>query len=184
MVLVSITYLIFPLDHRTSTRKPVTTADTPPRSISPSIKDERFEETIVKKEASSIYTSPIPTDIPTPPPSPRGVSSRRKPSITALITNIMPRRGSIASPATSAVGTGEIPVVNRSNKEIEAYGDFPDYAMLSGVRLPDPYPEFNIEKALPRPYRPFRWNYHQTMGMLSTPTLPSTRPVRPAYLGD
>lgn len=47
--------------------------------------------------------------------------------------------------------------------EIKALGDFPDYAQLSGVPLPQAYDGFDIEKALPRPYRPFRWSYHQTM---------------------
>ena len=47
--------------------------------------------------------------------------------------------------------------------EIKALGDFPDYAHLSGVPLPDAYHEFDIDKARPRPYRPFRWEYHQTM---------------------
>jgi hypothetical protein len=47
--------------------------------------------------------------------------------------------------------------------EIRALGDFPDYAELSGVPLPEPYTDFNIETAMPRPYRPFRWAYHQTM---------------------
>lgn len=47
--------------------------------------------------------------------------------------------------------------------EIEALGDFPDYAILSGIPLPKPYDEFDIKKAIPRPYRPFRWAYHQTM---------------------
>jgi len=50
-----------------------------------------------------------------------------------------------------------------SVKEIKALGDFPDYATLSGVPLPSPYPEFDIKKARPRPYRPLRWAYHQTM---------------------
>jgi hypothetical protein len=50
-----------------------------------------------------------------------------------------------------------------SVKEVKALGDFPDYATLSGVPLPNLYPEFDIKKALPRPYRPFRWSYHQTM---------------------
>ena len=50
-----------------------------------------------------------------------------------------------------------------SVEEIKALGDFPDYAKLSGVSLPQPYTEFKIEQALPRPYRPFRWSYHQTM---------------------
>ena len=50
-----------------------------------------------------------------------------------------------------------------SVEEINALQDFPDYAELSGVPLPKPYEEFKIETALPRPYRPFRWVYHQTM---------------------
>lgn len=50
-----------------------------------------------------------------------------------------------------------------SNHEIKALGDFPDYATLSGVPLPKAYPEFDISTAKPKPYRPFRWVYHQTM---------------------
>ena len=50
-----------------------------------------------------------------------------------------------------------------SVEELKALGDFPDYAKLSGVPLPTAYKEFDIHKALPRPYRPFRWAYHQTM---------------------
>ncbi|KAL9593391.1 MAG: hypothetical protein Q9219_007572 [cf. Caloplaca sp. 3 TL-2023] len=52
-----------------------------------------------------------------------------------------------------------------SLSEVAALGDFPDYAELSGVPLPSAYPEFRIESALPRPYRPFRWAYHQTMSL-------------------
>lgn len=47
--------------------------------------------------------------------------------------------------------------------DIKKLGDFPDYATLSGVPLPAPLPDFNIDTAMPRPYRPFRWAYHQTM---------------------
>ncbi|KAF9891198.1 hypothetical protein FE257_004762 [Aspergillus nanangensis] len=54
--------------------------------------------------------------------------------------------------------------------EIKDLGHFPDYAELSGVPLPRPYPEFNIDKALPRPYRPFRWAYHQTMSLTKLET--------------
>ncbi|KAE8349969.1 hypothetical protein BDV28DRAFT_163255 [Aspergillus coremiiformis] len=54
--------------------------------------------------------------------------------------------------------------------EIKALGDFPDYATLSGVPLPKEYPEFNIDKALARPYRPFRWGYHQTMSLTKLET--------------
>ena len=52
-----------------------------------------------------------------------------------------------------------------SVREVRELGDFPDYAELSGVPLPQPYHEFEIEKALARLYRPFRWVYHQTMCM-------------------
>ena len=50
-----------------------------------------------------------------------------------------------------------------STAEIKSIGDFPAYDVLSGVRLPEPYDNFDPKKALPRPYRPFRWVYHQTM---------------------
>ncbi|EPS44574.1 hypothetical protein H072_1437 [Dactylellina haptotyla CBS 200.50] len=49
--------------------------------------------------------------------------------------------------------------------EIASLGRFPDYAALTGVPLPKPYHEFNIATAKPRPYRPFRWAYHQTMAL-------------------
>ncbi len=47
--------------------------------------------------------------------------------------------------------------------ELRRLGDFPDYAMLSGIPLPNAYEGFNIATAMPRPYRPYRWSYHQTM---------------------
>ncbi|KAI4722075.1 hypothetical protein E4T48_01689 [Aureobasidium sp. EXF-10727] len=48
-------------------------------------------------------------------------------------------------------------------EEIKALGNFPDYAVLSGVPLPAAHTDFDIKTALARPYRPFRWPYHQTM---------------------
>ncbi len=43
-------------------------------------------------------------------------------------------------------------------------GRFPDYALLSGVRAPTPCgPDFDISRAVFRPFRPFRWKYHQNM---------------------
>lgn len=53
-------------------------------------------------------------------------------------------------------------------REIFRLGDFPDYAALSGIPLPSEHKDFNIETALPRPYRPFRWPYFQTMCMFAT----------------
>lgn len=42
-----------------------------------------------------------------------------------------------------------------------------DYFALSGVPAPKPLYDFDIDKAKARPYRPFRWEYHQHMGMLA-----------------
>lgn len=64
-----------------------------------------------------------------------------------------------------------------STEQIQALGDFPDYAVLSGVPLPEAYDGFRIETAVPRPYRPLRWAYHQTMCMLNLKNL-----VRPFVL--
>ncbi|KAK1960965.1 hypothetical protein LY78DRAFT_696462 [Colletotrichum sublineola] len=54
--------------------------------------------------------------------------------------------------------------------DIQSLGDFPDYATLSGVPLPSPLKGFNVDKAVPRPYRPFRWAYHQTMSLTKMDT--------------
>lgn len=52
-----------------------------------------------------------------------------------------------------------------STQDIKKLGRFPDYAALSGVRDPNPVPAtWDITKAKFRPYRPFRWGYHQHMG--------------------
>ncbi|KAG4220175.1 hypothetical protein PC116_g31346 [Phytophthora cactorum] len=56
-----------------------------------------------------------------------------------------------------------------SVRELKALGDFPDYSLLSEVPMPQPYLEFDIDRAKPRPYRPFRWAYHQTMCTYATP---------------
>lgn len=50
-----------------------------------------------------------------------------------------------------------------SAADIHRVGSFPDYAVLSGVPHPKPCPSFDIHKAVFRPFRPFRWTYHQTM---------------------
>ncbi|KAL0474101.1 hypothetical protein QR685DRAFT_570065 [Neurospora intermedia] len=54
-----------------------------------------------------------------------------------------------------------------STQDIRKLGRFPDYAALSGVRDPHPVPEnWDITKAKFRPYRPFRWGYHQHMALM------------------
>lgn len=52
-----------------------------------------------------------------------------------------------------------------SLEEIKRLGDFPDYATLSGIPLPERYEGFDIATAKARPFRPLRWAYHQTMCM-------------------
>ncbi|KAI0477273.1 alpha-1,2-mannosyltransferase [Xylariaceae sp. FL0804] len=52
-----------------------------------------------------------------------------------------------------------------SVREVRALGDFPDYAALAEVPAPRAYDGFDLERARPRPYRPFRWAYHQTMSL-------------------
>lgn len=70
------------------------------------------------------------------------------------------RRGSTVSIPLQAFPTGFTP---KTAAEVKALGLYPDYEKLSGVPWPAPYEGFVLEKALPRPYRPFRWAYHQTM---------------------
>ncbi|KAG6331525.1 hypothetical protein ID866_7560 [Astraeus odoratus] len=41
----------------------------------------------------------------------------------------------------------------------------PDYTKLTGVPAPQPLYDFDIDGAKPRPYRPFRWEYHQNMSL-------------------
>lgn len=64
-----------------------------------------------------------------------------------------------------------------SIREIRALGDFPDYSTLSGVPMPKPYLDFNIDNAKARPYRPFRWPYHQTMCTSAKPNCLNYNPV-------
>ncbi|KAG6902067.1 hypothetical protein C0995_004765 [Termitomyces sp. Mi166 len=44
-------------------------------------------------------------------------------------------------------------------------GALPGYAQLSGVPLPNSLWDFDVKTAKARPYRPFRWDYHQTMSL-------------------
>ncbi|KAK3374684.1 hypothetical protein B0H63DRAFT_399290 [Podospora didyma] len=54
-----------------------------------------------------------------------------------------------------------------ATQEIRALGRFPDYSILTGVRHPEPCsPSWDISKAVFRPFRPFRWGYHQHMALM------------------
>lgn len=60
--------------------------------------------------------------------------------------------------------SGQYTPTGFSTEDIEALGAFPDYSALSGVPHPKPCPGFDITTASFRPFRPFRFSYHQTMG--------------------
>jgi hypothetical protein len=134
-------------------------ASTPPRSLS------------ISKESPA---SCIPDFITAFPPSRRCVlpeladkavdasskiSTATEPSVQFLVKNILPTTRSycLDNDVPKYTPTGF------STAEIKAMGDFPAYDVLSGVPLPERYENFDPTKALPRPYRPFRWAYHQTM---------------------
>ncbi|KAF2819292.1 hypothetical protein CC86DRAFT_144358 [Ophiobolus disseminans] len=146
------------LDRLHVSRRRVSGAKTPPRSFSPS-----------KKQVQGLVE---PNYVDTFPPS--RLSTLNDLDVSALKG---PLREAIASPdewKTKMVPmkTSYMDVDDEmympcgfSVKEIKALGNFPDYATLSGVPLPQPCSEFDISKALPRPYRPFRWAYHQTMSL-------------------
>ncbi|KAJ5099737.1 hypothetical protein N7532_006738 [Penicillium argentinense] len=131
------------------------TARTPPRSISPD-----------RKQANSA-TSPSSYDHALPPSrresllQQKGAIIRWKEGEEAeMRQRMLPMTADYrTSPGNLYTPTGF------SVDDVKALGDFPDYATLSGVPLPKPYPEHQLEKALPRPYRPFRWSYHQTMSL-------------------
>lgn len=131
------------------------TSKTPPRSISPE------EKRAGSVSAPSDYNHAL-------PPSRREslLQLNRAPirwrevDESDIAKNILPMTADYRnSPGNLYTPTGF------SVDEIKALGDFPDYATLSGVPLPNAYPEHDVDKAKPRPYRPFRWNYHQTMCM-------------------
>lgn len=80
------------------------------------------------------------------------------PSATVLQTSQLPstRIQDLEKP-------GQYTPTGFSTTDIKALGRFPDYAVLSGVPYPKPCPDFDIQTACFRPFRPFRWAYHQTM---------------------
>ncbi|KAF2836810.1 hypothetical protein M501DRAFT_939190 [Patellaria atrata CBS 101060] len=122
---------------------------TPPRSLSP------------EKKGSQEPPSPDYSD--TLPPSRRFTLD----SIPGLKVPLVPEKKRFIPldvPYDAVDGTA-FTATGFSTDDIKALGDFPDYATLSGVPLPEPYPEFDITTAKPRPYRPLRWAYHQTMSL-------------------
>jgi hypothetical protein len=140
-------------------RRISSSAATPPRSLSP------------KKESSPTSIDPDYTIA--YPPSRRFTLASVAPHIVAKFPNpdggILPGDGEkkpLQAPLDVAFKDWDpkaFTPMEFSKEEIELLGDFPDYATLSGVPLPQAYKDFVVEEAKPRPYRPFRWAYHQTM---------------------
>ena len=145
------------------------TSKTPPRSLTP---EKRVPDN----------TTPAQNYKDTFPPSPRGnlpIWTKSWKSIWASLKrfeidedyqghfqeNLIPWEADYRNCDPSTYTPMEISI-----GEVKALGDFPDYSKLSGVPLPEAYKEFEIEKAIPRPYRPFRWAYHQTMCRISIST--------------
>ncbi|KAF2678188.1 hypothetical protein K458DRAFT_436089 [Lentithecium fluviatile CBS 122367] len=138
-------------------RRRTSGSGTPPRSLSPSKKPQ--DESI--PDYSDIYPPSrrhVLAEIPNLPTKlgkskDQLIASPEKKESVPLTTTLSDAKKTAFTPCEFSVA------------EIDALGDFPDYAKLSGVPLPQPYHEFDIKKAKPRPYRPFRWAYHQTMSL-------------------
>ncbi len=128
---------------------------TPPRSLSPEKKECEgdYSNTFPPSRCFALPNAGISTKLGT-------LSEKRAESSLDWTKHILPMETSYLN----ADPTMHTPC-QFSIQDIKNLGDFPDYATLSGIPLPAPYPEFDIKKALPRPYRPFRWAYHQTMCM-------------------
>ncbi|KAH7359661.1 hypothetical protein BKA66DRAFT_427220 [Pyrenochaeta sp. MPI-SDFR-AT-0127] len=139
-------------------RRRVSGAKTPPRSLSPEKKqlddsEPNYSDTFPPSRRFALAETNVSSRLGTP-------TEKLLESQSDWTENLLPMEQSYVEAAESMYTPCEFSV-----KEIKALGDFPDYATLSGVPLPKPYPEFDVTKALPRPYRPFRWAYHQTMSL-------------------
>src|SRR4051812_18523010 len=149
-------------------RRRASGASTPPRSFSPG--KEASEGTPSIKESQAL----CPDYIRTFPPSRRCALPEL--SESAMLLNKETLIG--PEPSTEFMLDHSLPTTRSydiesdiprytptgfSTDEVKSMGDFPAYDILSGVPLPRPYSNFEPAKAVPRPYRPFRWAYHQTM---------------------
>ena len=145
------------------------TAKTPPRSLSPETKMPNngpapvaYNEIFPPSSREALAKAAA-----TLPPAQKGKLKGLEVDQTEFRKNIIPWAADYQECGPSAYTPMEISI-----EEVKALGDFPDYAELSGVPLPEEYEGFDIEKAKPRPYRPFRWAYHQTMCTYQTPDRP------------
>jgi hypothetical protein len=140
-------------------RRRTSGSKTPPRSLSPSgEKDTAEQKAETRKENRELFHNFPPSRHHVLEKLPESkVPIGPEPSVEMLREQAMSTKKTMTSASTGYTATGF------SAAEIKALGDFPRYDLLSGVPLPEPYEEFDPSNALPRPYRPFRWGYHQTM---------------------
>jgi hypothetical protein len=142
-------------------------ASTPPRSLSPT--EKKGHSSVDSKEPD--YTTVF-------PPSRRFVLPELAENTIVLNKKVIlgpePAEGFLLNDALPITQSYDLETAapkytptGFSTAQIKAMGDFPAYDILSGVPLPEPYHNFDPARALPRPYRPFRWAYHQTMCKLS-----------------
>jgi hypothetical protein len=147
------------LDRLHISRRRVSGAKTPPRSLSPSKKqvqglaEVNYVDTLPPSRRSALTNIHAPSLSLDPEEELQAVQPDLSDNMVPMTTSYLDADDSMYLPCGFSV------------KEIKALGDFPDYSTLSGVPSPKPYTNFNINQALPRPYRPFRWPYHQTMCM-------------------
>jgi hypothetical protein len=144
------------LGHLRQSKRRASEANTPPRELSPGSKVDPFE--------TADYRDTL-------PPSRRLALKTAAPDIFSELDEISEeelqsegrKRAIPLDVPFDQLNPKALSPTGISVEEIKLLGDFPDYAALSGVPLPQPYKEFEISKALPRPYRPIRWAYYQTM---------------------
>ena len=146
--------------HLTNRGRRSSSSDTPPRSLSP----EKKSYAVSGPSNPADYKNIFPPSTRETLPHAAKTSQQKKALRGSLVDEIVFRKNIIPFEADfRECGPSTYTPMELSLGEVEALGDFPDYSALSGVPSPEPYRNFHIETALPRPYRPFRWAYHQTM---------------------
>lgn len=143
-------------------RRRATGSLTPPRSLSPEKQGLPSDKTSSKPDFSDAF-----------PPSRREALGQLAPDAmhgpgkTAKELSLLSQEYEKRAPSEEAWDSGKlvrcVTATGFSLDEIKRLGDFPDYAVLSGIPLPAEYVGFDITKAKARPFRPLRWAYHQTM---------------------
>lgn len=143
-------------------RRRATGSLTPPRSLSP----EKQGSSTNKASTGPDFSDAFPpsrrealADLPSDALKGPGKSAKELSQVPPDYSKRLPSENAW-DPETQA---GHATATGFTLEEIKRLGDFPDYAALSGVPLPAECKGFDITKAKPRPFRPLRWAYHQTM---------------------